>query len=835
MPDVRFQRTGSSASTESRSMSTSSSQAGITGARNREGTSYVVPTVDNGDAFISGRVGPGWHDGGAEAPRQHHIMETSHGIPGRRPTNDERLKGKEAANPQRPGRRRHQEDTSSVPSALNSQPLVKVNGRYIPLPTDQQPQQRPASAYASMPRPLPSYPTQTANYPNTADLPPHATRPNSIPPYRRGYVPNSPDTANPPPQQQQPSATYPIQNQSSDNPSLFAHYTDPFDDYNSYGYSGMDQQQQPGYTFNSYPAPPGMYQRPYGQPYQQPFYQPFQQPLSQSFFHAPPNVPSTEAPSSPRSTAPDLEKIRLEAEFRAFKNYEERIGAEQEQKKAEAQFRKEIEEELQQRAEALKLEQEEAKLEMEKFKVEAEKAAREKLQAERRSQAERERIAVEKAKRLEEDIRARIQMERRAEEEAAEARARQNEKLEGLVTEKLLQSIEQLMNIAQEKAMRNMRVEQETIHKTLENTILQDTRTNTGQTPDVVFQGQAAWRESSEAEPESEWTHSTTGTQPEDVSSVSRQRTMARDGAAKAQVQLPGGKMKNKSPSQRPDGVFTDSYTTSSAAGSDGETPWQPVPPPAPDVPRAYCESEAETTRSGGSGGSHTSGKPTGDRRSYRSYDRNSMAGERYPYSDYPPPPFEEVAEQIVEAVISRLTGQPYWDMPTQEPSCHQGSSSRVRTVNSFSSGFKSVHSRTTTVRSHSHESTRTLETSISDRWASGTTPATEAEPYLLDGCPTEGADGSSNAEAHAHAAVAVSPEFEETHPKPVSYESKTRANSESLINDLTEEHDTTFSTPSPKSGQRNSFWRQGVVWCCLCGRLAIWCGCSADQADAKK
>lgn len=137
----------------------------------------------------------------------------------------------------------------------------------------------------------------------------------------------------------------------------------------------------------------------------------------------PPPVPppTTLAPEPNVSSppAPDEEKIRLEAEIKAYKRLQEEIKADEQRQEREAQIRREAEDSFQRRLDDMQRAKQEAEKEIERARIEAERTVREKMQAERQAQLEaeleRERITGAHIRRLEAELRESQRKEAEAE------------------------------------------------------------------------------------------------------------------------------------------------------------------------------------------------------------------------------------------------------------------------------------------------------------------------------------------------------------------------------------------------------------------------------------
>ncbi|PTB64884.1 hypothetical protein BBK36DRAFT_1142811 [Trichoderma citrinoviride] len=240
---------------------------------------------------------------------------------------------------------------------------------------------------------------------STSDLEAPRQRQHRTPPYQEHR------------QHQQPASFYPMNHSSGypywySNPQM-GHYNYPA----SYNYPGH------GST--------GMYHPQYTQ--------------SSSYYQAPPasRHPFTQSPQD--APGSDIERIRLEAAFRARR-----------EKELESRIRQDVEEEFRRQLEVAKRAQEQSRQEIENVRVEVERATRAKLLAERSAEAERERLAAQQARRFEKELRAKIEAERLAEEAAKEARERQREEFEKVIREKMLQNLEELTDMAKGKLMADL-------------------------------------------------------------------------------------------------------------------------------------------------------------------------------------------------------------------------------------------------------------------------------------------------------------------------------------------------------------------------------------------
>lgn len=140
-------------------------------------------------------------------------------------------------------------------------------------------------------------------------------------------------------------------------------------------------------------------------------------------FPTPSPFAATSTMPSPDATQQDPEKLKLEAEIRAFKAMQEKEKAAEKQRQIEMQIRKDAEEKFHHRMQEMRLAQDEAKREIERAKREAERAARERLETEKKAEEERQRNYAEAMHRAEQN--ARIKFE--AEMKAAEERRKQEE------------------------------------------------------------------------------------------------------------------------------------------------------------------------------------------------------------------------------------------------------------------------------------------------------------------------------------------------------------------------------------------------------------------------
>ena len=136
----------------------------------------------------------------------------------------------------------------------------------------------------------------------------------------------------------------------------------------------------------------------------------------------PPVPPATTAAPEPNASsppAPDEEKMRLEAEIRAYKKVQEDFKAAELQQEREAQIRKDAEDAFQRRLDAMQRAKQDAEKEIERARIEAERTVREKMQAERQAQLEaeleRERITGAHIRRLEAELRESQRKETEAE------------------------------------------------------------------------------------------------------------------------------------------------------------------------------------------------------------------------------------------------------------------------------------------------------------------------------------------------------------------------------------------------------------------------------------
>ncbi|VUC26958.1 unnamed protein product [Clonostachys rosea] len=193
--------------------------------------------------------------------------------------------------------------------------------------------------------------------------------------------------------------------------------------YGSHGASnGYFQEARPAWTgYNA--SGQGHYQ---GYPYHppNPYYNPPGPQLPADTVPSPVKMRETDPPP------PDPEKLRLQAELKAFKAAQEQAKATERQRELEAQIRKDAEHAFQRRMEDMRKAQEEAKREIEKAREEAERAMRERVEAEAQAQEERRKAHAELVQKVEQDTRRRLQAELEASEEMRRREAKQREEIE---------------------------------------------------------------------------------------------------------------------------------------------------------------------------------------------------------------------------------------------------------------------------------------------------------------------------------------------------------------------------------------------------------------------
>ncbi|KAM0558084.1 hypothetical protein ACHAPJ_005251 [Fusarium lateritium] len=214
----------------------------------------------------------------------------------------------------------------------------------------------------------------------------------------------------------------------------------------------------PGSRDSTLPETLNQMYTPYGQNVPQGYPQNPRQYNAPGYFHPmhfvtppPPPPESPPRPTTPVPLRPDPEKVRLEAEIAALKAAAESQKAAERQKEAEGEIRKAAEEAFYRRMEEMKRAQEDAKDEIEKARLDAEKVTREKMESERMAEEAIKRREEEQAQRMERDIRFQLEQEKKAKKAAKEDRETYEGSLETMMKIKMLERLDDFMEVAKER------------------------------------------------------------------------------------------------------------------------------------------------------------------------------------------------------------------------------------------------------------------------------------------------------------------------------------------------------------------------------------------------